>query len=454
MLDIASGRPIGRPLSVGDMPAGTLDLSPDGRLVAAATVEGPIYVWDVKTGVPFGPPLTVDTTLVNDVAFSPDGRTLVSSHQASAVAWSMDGEQAIGRTLGGPTDLVTGMAFSADGRRLAATMFDGDTLVYDRVTRRAPVRIDGDSVVSAVAFHPDGQRVAIGTIDGRVRLFDATSGAAVGRPVVERNAVIWQVAFSPDGRLLAVAVDPNGVSDAYYLQKKNGVAELWDVVSRRRVGQVAPQAGSVFTVAFNPDGSLLATGSYRGQLDLWDVATRKHHGKAMRVTGDGVLSVAFDPSSELLAAGGANGPVRVWRVADQRPAFPPLTGHTPNVVGTAFDPDDTFLATSTLNGGTRLWDPATGLGYGGELASSPRPASLEPTIDLPGLGLRNAFSPDGKQLAVPGVDTRPMLWDVDPAVWRERACAIAGRNLSPEEWRLYMPSGTDYRATCPQWPTG
>ena len=47
-----------------------------------------------------------------------------------------------------------------------------------------------------------------------------------------------------------------------------------------------------------------------------------------------------------------------------------------------------------------------------------------------------------------------MLWDVDPAVWRERACTIAGRNLTPEEWRLYMPSGTDYRATCPQWPIG
>ena len=455
MLDIATGRPIGRPLSVGDEPAGTLDLSPDGRLVAAATVEGPIYVWDVKTGVPFGPPLTADTTPVNDVAFGPDGRTLVSSHQASAVAWSMDGEQAIGRTLGGPTDLITGMAFSPDGKRLAATMFDGDTLVYDRVTRRAPVRIDGDSVVSAVAFHPDGQLVAIGTIDGRVQLFDATSGAAVGRPVVERNAMVWQVAFSPDGRLLAVAVDPNGVSDAFYLQRKNGVAELWDVASRRRVGRVAPEAGSVFTVAFNPDGSLLATGSYRGQLDLWDVATRKHHGKPMLVAGDGVLSVAFDPSSELLAAGGSGtGGVRVWRVADQRPAFPPLAGHTGNVVGTAFDPDGTFLATSTLSGGTRLWDPATGLGYGGELASSPRPASLEPTIELPGLGLRNAFSPDGKQLAVPGVETRPMLWDVDPAVWRERACAIAGRNLTPEEWRLYLPSGTDYRATCPQWPTG
>ena len=147
--------------------------------------------------------------------------------------------------------------------------------------------------------------------------------------------------------------------------------------------------------------------------------------------------------------------MRVWRVADQRPAFPPLAGHTGSVTGAAFDPTGSFLATTTLFGGTRLWDPATGLGYGDELVASPRPGSSTPSIDLPPfLGLRNAFSPDGKLLAVAGVETRAMLWDVDPAVWRRRACAIVGRNLSREEWKLYLPPGTPYRATCPEWPTG
>jgi hypothetical protein len=47
-----------------------------------------------------------------------------------------------------------------------------------------------------------------------------------------------------------------------------------------------------------------------------------------------------------------------------------------------------------------------------------------------------------------------MLWDIDPAVWRQRACAIVGRNLTREEWKLYLPPGTPYRATCSEWPTG
>jgi WD40 repeat protein len=454
MVDIATGQPIRPPLSVGDKPAASLDLSPDGRLLAAASFEGSVFVWDVKTGTPFGSPLIADARPVNDVAFSPDGRTLVSSHLRSVVVWDMSGGQAIGEPLGGQRDLATDVSFSRDGKWLAVGQLDGGTIVYDTATRREALRIDIGSVVSAVVFHPDGNLIAIGTIDGKIRLFDAKSGAAVGSFLDGGSSAIWQLAFSPDGRLLAAAVDPNGV-DGFYVQQRHGEVQLWDVDSRSRAGrEIAPGAGSVLSLAFNRDGTLLATGSYFGRLDLWDVATRARRGKPMRVADDGVLSVAFDPSGRLVAGAGAIGPVRVWRVADQRPAFPPLTGQTGPVTGVAFDAAGSFLGTTSVFGGSRLWDPATGLGYGDELLGSPRPASLVPSIDLPFLGLRNAFSPDGKLLAVGGVETFAMLWDVDPAVWRQRACAIVGRNLSREEWKLYLPSGTPYRATCSEWATG
>jgi WD40 repeat protein/class 3 adenylate cyclase/energy-coupling factor transporter ATP-binding protein EcfA2 len=455
MVDIATGRLIGSPLSVGDEPAASLDLSPDGRLLAAATAAGPVFVWDTQTGAQYGSPLTADTSPVNDVDFSPDGRTLVSSHLRSAVVWNVSGEQAVGKPLGGPADLTTDVSFSRDGKWLVAGRFNGDTVIYDAATRRQALRIGGSSVVTAVAFHPDGNLIAVGTIEGDVRFFDRKRGTAVGTVLDGGSPAVWQVAFSPDGRLLAVALDPNGV-DGFYGQQRQGEVQLWDVRSRRRVGRtIAPGGGSVLSVAFNRDGTLLATGSYFGRLDLWNVATQARHGKPMRVADDGVLSVAFDSSGRLVVGGGAIGPVRVWRVGDQRPAYPPLSGHTGPVTGAAFDPAGSYLATTSLLGGTRLWDPATGLGYGDELAASARPARATSSMDLPPfLGLRNAFSPDGKLLAVAGVETLAMLWDVDPAVWRERACAIVGRNLSREEWSLYMPSSTPYRATCSEWPTG
>ena len=454
LVDIATGRPVRPPLSVGSEPAASLDLSPDGRLLAAASFGGSVFVWDVRTGEPFGSPLTADASPVSNVVFSPDGRTLVSSHLRSAVVWSTSGDQVIGKALGGPRDLTTDVSFSPDGKRLVAGRFDGSAVVYDTETRRSAVRIDIGSVVTAVAFHPEGNLIAVGTIDGKVRFFDPKSGARVGSPLDRMNAAVWQIVFSPDGRLLATAVDPNGVN-GFYSQQRQGEVQLWDVGSRRRVGRaMAPGGGSVLALAFNPDGTLLATASYRGRVDLWDVATQARHGKTMKVSDDGFPSVAFDPSGRLVAAGGAVGPVRVWRVSDQRPAFPPLTGHTGAITGTSFDARGSFLATTSFLGATRLWDPSTGLGYGDELAASNKPGSLEPDVGLPFLPLRNAFSPDGKLLAVGGLDTLAMLWNVDPATWRRRACAIVGRNLSREEWNLYLPPGTPYRATCPEWPTG
>jgi WD40 repeat protein/class 3 adenylate cyclase len=454
MVNIRTGRAVRPPLSVGDEGAGSLALSPDGRLLAAASLKGPVFVWDARTGVPYGSPLAADTGPPNDIAFSPDGRSLVSSHLSSAVVWNMSGQQAIGEPLGGPTDLTLGVSFSPDGKRVVAGHLDGDTVVYDTATRRPVLRIDVGSPATAVAFDPGGKLIAVGTVDGHVRFFDPKTGAAVGRALDEGGLPVWQVAFSPDGKLLAAAVDRNGVR-GYNRQLRQGEVHLWDAKSRRRVGRtIAPGAGSVLSVAFDPSGTLLATGSYHGRLDLWDVATQSRHGKPMRLADDGVPNAAFDSAGRLVAGGGANGPVRVWRVADQRPAFPPLSGQTPPMTGTAFDPTGSYLATSSLLGGTRLWDPVTGLGYGDELVSSAIPRSLQPALDLPFLGVRNAFSPDGKLLAVAGVVSRAMLWNVDPAVWRRRACTIAGRNLSRVEWKLYLPAGTPFRATCPQWPAG
>jgi WD40 repeat protein/serine/threonine protein kinase len=454
IVDVKTGRPIRRPLSVGSQIAGALDLSPDGRLLAVGSYGGPVFVWDLKTGVGFGTPLTADTSPADDVAFSPDGRTLVSGHLRSAVIWSMSGEQAIGQPLGGPTALTTDVSFSPDGKRLATGRLNGDTVVYVTATRQQALRIPGGSAVTAVAFRPKGDLIAVGTIDGVVRLFDAKGGAPLGRLIDEDGSWIWQVAFSPNGKLLAIAADPNGV-EGFNAQRRPGEVQLWDVDSRSLVGRaITPRAGSVFSLAFSPDGTLLATGSYRGRLDLWDVVTRSRHGKPMMVKDDGFPSVAFDPSGRLVAGGGAIGPVRVWRVADQLPAFPPLSGHTSAVTGTAFDPSGPFFATSSFGGGTRLWDPHTGQSYGDELVASAKPGSLEPSIEFPALGLRNAFSPDGEQLAVAGVETRAMLWDVDPTSWRRRACAIVGRNLTRAQWKLYMPPGTRYRATCSEWTTG
>ena len=250
---------------------------------------------------------------------------------------------------------------------------------------------------------------------------------------------MWQIAFSPDGQLLAVAVDPNGV-EGFYVQQRQGEVQLWDVDSRQRVGRaMKPGGGSVLSLAFDPEGTLLATGSYGGRLDLWDVSTQGTYGEPMRVADDGFLGVAFDRSGRLVAGGGAIGPVRVFRVDDQQPAFPPLSGHTGPVTGVAFDPrarSSRLRARSAGRGsGTRPAVSPTATSWSEARGRSPGPSTFRSW----GCGARSARtanawpSRESTSAACCGTSIPGGLAQSAPA-------RSTGRNLSREEWRA---------STCP-----
>ena len=92
----------------------------------------------------------------------------------------------------------------------------------------------------------------------------------------------------------------------------DGPARLWDADSGTSIATLTGAAGPVWSVAFSPDGTMLATGSDDGTAGLWDVATRRQIGGPL--TADPVNSVAFSPDGTMLATGG-DGTVRLWDVA-------------------------------------------------------------------------------------------------------------------------------------------
>ena len=456
MVDVATGRPIRPPLSVGGVPADSLDLSPDGRLLAAATFDGSVFVWDAKTGEPYGSPLTVDTSPVNEVAFSPDGRTLVSAHQdrRSSGTWTGSRRSESRSTEGSISPPTCPSAPTASGSSPGSS-----TGTWSSTTRRRddrPVCSHVDSIVTSVAFAPDGKHVAVGTIDGRVRLFDPSTRATVGLPLDVGKAAVWQVAFSPDGRLLAVAVDPNGGGDGFYAQQRQGEVQLWDVGSRSPVGE--------------DDRAGRRIGVRRG-LQPGRHAAGDRQRRAARPVGRG------DPGTSRTAHESLGRRCPERRVRSDRPARrrrrcdrpgarlarrgsapgvpSPRRTHRP-VTGAAFDASGSFLATTSLFGGTRLWDPRHGPPVTATSWPEARgPARLErrpSTFRSWACATRSARtascwpSRESRRSGCCGTSI--------PALWRERACAIVGRNLSREEWNLYLPAGTAYRATCSEWPTG
>ena len=185
---------------------------------------------------------------------------------------------------------------------------------------------DDNHIITSVAFSPDGKTLAVGQ-GGGVVLYDVAGRRRLGDPLAVPEGGVGSVAFSPDGKALAagyaVGFDAAVLRGGVVLFR--GGVVLYDVAGRRRLGDpLAVPEGDVGSVAFSPDGKALAAGYSTvagGGVVLYDVAGRRRLGDPLAVPEGGVGSVAFSPDGKALAAGysvGAGGGVVLYDVVAGR----------------------------------------------------------------------------------------------------------------------------------------
>ena len=251
--------------------------------------------------------------------------------------------------------------------------------------------------VNAVAFSPDGKLLAVAQANGYVRLWNPVTGQPVGAPLLASTSpqsYVAGVAFSPDGKLLASAGD-------------DGTVRLWNPVTGQPVGALliasTGPANYVSGVAFSPDGKLLASADGDGTVRLWNPSTRQPVGSPLPADpGVDVVAVAFSPDGKLLASAGDDGTVRLWNPSTGQPVGAPFPAVTSGVSGVAFSPDGKLLATADTDGTVRLWNPSTRRPLGAPLRVSTGRAGSVSGV---------AFSPDGKLLATADTDGTVRLWN-------------------------------------------
>jgi len=308
--------------------------SPDGATLSAGATggmgtgskgaaDGTTYLWSVKT---------MKVRMLSPgggaEAFSPDGTMLATAggpHNKSTYLRDVSTGDNIATLPDEQHASVDSVGFSADGTKLAANDVDGAAYVWTLspgggkapVGRPAVVSPQPPAVAStALAFSPKGETLALGASDGQVYLWNTQTENAAGTLADHRSGGVTSVAFSPNGQLLAAG-------------ETSGVTYVWNLATGRHITLSDPDSFRVDSVAFSPDSHWLATGDDNGKTYLWNMRGRNPASRpavtlpnpksaaAGNLTGGqptAVFSVAFSPVGTMLATTDTNGHVYLWKV--------------------------------------------------------------------------------------------------------------------------------------------
>ncbi len=436
--------------------------SPDGTLVETSGDDGVARLWDVKTGA------LVDTFVGHNgrvwpATFSQANGQLTmhtASLDGSMITWDVTGSRRLGQPFhagsgfDGLADHVQGgpkVVVSPDGRLLATDDPTGIQILD--ATTHAVIRTLSSSQPDGsfdAAWSPDGTRLAVaGAGTAIVELYDTETwrpigadGGALRGPSADRAATSGEIASNPlEPRLLnmarAVAFSPD--SPELVAGTDDGSVWTWDARTGEPVGPRLQLTGSILDLAFNPVSRALAVdhvdNEAAGVASVFEPDTRA---PLFTVSVDDVYgtpeAVAFSPDGKLLATGGAKGDIRFYDAASGSEVGTRVPASAGWVLDLVWDRSGTMLVSSGTDGTVRLVDVGTHT-----------VANVLPGVDNDWVDA--ALSPDGSHLYAAYSNGEGFDWALDPAVWAQRACSVAGRTLTQVEWDQYLP-GRPYAPAC------
>ena len=323
---------------------------------------------------------------------------------------------------------INALAVSKEGKLLAVATYD-EVALWDLTTRR-PLTGMRIRATPALAFSPtDDRLLAVGTWNAAGQpvadLWDVNAGKVTKS--LAHGGWVKSLAFSPDGKLLATFDSGGGVRVADWASGQN-LTEF--AVPPIRYGYAG-------VVVFSPDGRRLAIGEDYGRLRLLDLRTGTFV-TCQTQTPEGINTLAFSPTSELLAAGlgYGEGTIGLWDARSGEPRGQ-LTNHTDDVMALAFTADGRQLASASVDGTIRVWSAAdrTELGR--------RQSYGEGLMAL-------ALLPGGRTLVSGGSKGSVCFWDATPTsqppVHTNLAVSPLPDSFSGLEASAFAPETLDPRA--------
>ena len=412
------GLPEGAIARLGKGTLGEIHFSPDGSRLAVSSSIG-IWFYDPQTGKELD--LLAYTNGVPPFAFAyaPDGNTIASGSTSQMTVVTGRTEARLPSIAGNTVQLrdvtsgekkttvrlqtqrAASIAYSPDGQTIAtARKPDNTAYLWDAATGKPKGTLEriGRGSIKSFVYSPDGQTIATagGWNDNTVQLWDAQTGAHK-TTLTGHTKQVNSVAYSPDGNIIA-----SGGTD--------GTVRLWDVTTGKHkaalkdtswINYLLPWLNApVNSVAYSPDGNTVATASMDSKLQLWDTRTTELKTILIGHTGP-VDSVVYSPDGKTIATAGGwkDNTVRLWdAVTGATKAV--LTGYT-HINSVAYSPDGNTIATSGDYGSDslQLWDAKTK-----KLKTTYTDHTDSPFFSM-------VYAPDGKTIATVNLsDNTIELW--------------------------------------------
>ena len=371
----------------------------DGTLLASAgdISDKSIIVWDTQTFEQLDR-LTDYSLSVESVVFIPKaGDVLLASgsRDTSVRLYEVTTEQPLNRSLVTSRGEVIASGLDQTGAQLFARYIASQsdlrvTMLVDGKEQEVRSGLSNFRRVTSAAFSPDGTSLAYSADNGRISIVSVESGEEI-RSLPNAPGPAYSLALND--RYLASSHCAAPSVDVSACQQNE--IWLWDLSTGEPSGDpLVGHTNYITSLAFSPDGEMLASGSLDQTIIHWELATREPEGLPLSRHRGGVTSLVFSQDGKLQASGSADQKIILWDVESDQPIGDPLSGFTAEVSSLVFSSDNLALFSGTRDG-------------------------------------------------------EILVWDVDYQSWIGRACRLAGRSLTESEWREFFPD-QEYRPACEQ----